>query len=494
MLQLGLRNTLTGDNANLFGSIAALFTFEDDGAHWLYSGAQANGTVTRFRLTETGPVENPAMVPISAPGSTYRIEDFATVTHDDAPRLLASGLDRESLIAFDIAPDGRLVSQVPVTDGLTGPVAQIHAVEIGGRDFLIAGARDSAGLGIYEYGGAGPFVQRDTITDHVKAAAADTADITSVAIGSETFVVTASATENGISSYRVDSTGRATLIDTLGAKDGLWLAGLDSVTPVTADGTEYVVVAGTNSSSLSLVRVNKMGVLFTADHAIDSLSSRFEKVDAVTGFSIENRGFVVAGGADDGLSLLEVLPDRSLFHHSVLVNSAGGALENISALASTTIGGTVQVVAAGQPGLTLATLEAGRVAGLIKGGGGADRLEGGAANDLLWADSGNDVLIGGAGDDILSGGAGRDELTGGAGADVFIFSGEAQRDVVTDFDVGEDRLDLGRWGRLYDVGSLTIQEQPDGAVISHGAKSLQLISADHAPLSVESFTNDSFLF
>ena len=80
---------------------------------------------------------------------------------------------------------------------------------------------------------------------------------------------------------------------------------------------------------------------------------------AVTGFEIGARGFVVAGGSDDGLSLFEVLPDRSLLERAPLVNVQGGALDSISALATTSFGSEVQVIAAGQPGLTLAVLDRG---------------------------------------------------------------------------------------------------------------------------------------
>ena len=67
---------------------------------------------------------------------------------------------------------------------------------------------------------------------------------------------------------------------------------------------------------------------------------------------------------------------------------------------------------------------------------------------MLRGLAGNNSLNGGAGADILIGGAGRDTLTGGAGADTFVLAdgdtGPAadERDLVTDFRVGTDKLDL----------------------------------------------------
>ena len=58
--------------------------------------------------------------------------------------------------------------------------------------------------------------------------------------------------------------------------------------------------------------------------------------------------------------------------------------------------------------------------------------------------SGEDVLIGNDGANVLTGGDGDDTLTGGDGADVFRFysSEGASTDVITDFTVGEDSIEL----------------------------------------------------
>jgi Ca2+-binding RTX toxin-like protein len=83
----------------------------------------------------------------------------------------------------------------------------------------------------------------------------------------------------------------------------------------------------------------------------------------------------------------------------------------------------------------------------LKGGSGADKLEGGVGADQLFGDSGADTLQGGAGDDRLMGGSDADVLTGGDGADTFVFSSVSQcrtgqADVITDFVLGVDHLDL----------------------------------------------------
>lgn len=86
---------------------------------------------------------------------------------------------------------------------------------------------------------------------------------------------------------------------------------------------------------------------------------------------------------------------------------------------------------------------------VLDGRGGNDVVEAGAGDDALFGGGGSDQLSGQAGDDLLVGGAGRDRLSGGEGGDVLDFDsrfetrvGAARRDVVSDFDRAEDRLDL----------------------------------------------------
>ncbi len=82
---------------------------------------------------------------------------------------------------------------------------------------------------------------------------------------------------------------------------------------------------------------------------------------------------------------------------------------------------------------------------LMWGGEGNDLVDGGAGDDQISGSGGNDILVAGAGNDRLIGGAGNDTMTGGAGADTFMFLPASGHDVVTDFRVNEDRIDLHRY-------------------------------------------------
>lgn len=76
------------------------------------------------------------------------------------------------------------------------------------------------------------------------------------------------------------------------------------------------------------------------------------------------------------------------------------------------------------------------------GGTGSDKLLGGDGADMLTGGEDNDELVGGSGADTLAGGDAADTLTGGVGADVFRFDDRWYNDRITDFQVGEDKIQL----------------------------------------------------
>lgn len=78
----------------------------------------------------------------------------------------------------------------------------------------------------------------------------------------------------------------------------------------------------------------------------------------------------------------------------------------------------------------------------VWGGDGNDTITGGGGADTFRGEGGNDVISGGRGKDVIVGGTGDDTLTGGGGPDQFIFDIGDGANVITDFEVGLDHLQI----------------------------------------------------
>jgi Ca2+-binding RTX toxin-like protein len=84
----------------------------------------------------------------------------------------------------------------------------------------------------------------------------------------------------------------------------------------------------------------------------------------------------------------------------------------------------------------------------ISGDRGIDLIYGGKGKDRIYGGNGNDILFGDGGNDYLCGEKGADTLIGGLGFDVFAIAigtgatGLAAADVITDFTLNQDKIDL----------------------------------------------------
>ncbi len=78
----------------------------------------------------------------------------------------------------------------------------------------------------------------------------------------------------------------------------------------------------------------------------------------------------------------------------------------------------------------------------IEGMGGRDRIVGLVGDDVLSGGDGNDVIFGNSGADLISGDDGNDRLIGQFAADTFVHDVGDDADLIQDFDVTEDMLDL----------------------------------------------------
>jgi len=100
-------------------------------------------------------------------------------------------------------------------------------------------------------------------------------------------------------------------------------------------------------------------------------------------------------------------------------------------------------------------------------------LMGGVGNDQLFGNSASNYLYGMGGNDTIYGGLGKDFMFGGVGSDTFVFASNSDaglnnnRDVITDFVAGTDKIDLSDIDAATG-SSLTLGWQPFTALLAPG--------------------------
>jgi Ca2+-binding RTX toxin-like protein len=177
----------------------------------------------------------------------------------------------------------------------------------------------------------------------------------------------------------------------------------------------------------------------------DTVSYRDSAIPAIVNLGL---GFGEASGSDRLISVESAegsrFGDRIIGSESSNTLSGGDGSDTLEGLGGDDLlwGGMGDDALSGGQGIDYLIGDAGD--DVLSGGSEGDRLFGGAGSDGLYGDQGNDRLDGGAGQDRLRGGVGSDTMTGGTEADTFVFMALAagERDTITDFQRGQDKIDL----------------------------------------------------
>ncbi|WP_370738578.1 calcium-binding protein, partial [Pseudoruegeria aquimaris] len=402
-------------------SINDLLLMDVDGEKRLYSASRDGVLVFDISTFPTPVLLDQASRPAMENGLPPPMS-LTDITIGDARYLLPSTIPGGLMRVYALSDDGQVDRQVALRfpAPVSGTLSGFTSVDVGGQTYLFAGLREGSGLQRWRLGES---LQIETAY-HVPDTAARFADrisATAVAeLGATRYLFTASASESGLSAYRVRDDGA--LLDTahIGARDGLGISGPTALATATVQGGTYVLMGCSASSTISVFRLLPGGQLLLTDHLADTLATRFGRLQALETATVAGRTYVVAGGGDDGVSLFLLTQDGRLLLRDTFVDGAVTSLRNISAMALMPEGNNLRIYASSgsEPGITALTYSPGP-AGLTREGWlGADTLAGGSGADMLSGGPGNDSLAGAAGNDILLDGAGTDTLSGGIGADL----------------------------------------------------------------------------
>lgn len=421
-----------------------------------------------------------------------------TVIHNGATVLLAFGQSDWAIAGLTLEPGAELSDPTSFQWGPNGVglLSALHATTIAESTHIYAASMTGAGFSHYTINGDNEFILQGNFSQPGYQAEPDLIDIETLDFGTHQVLITASSSGDGIASYLLDAGGSPTLVSEHSADTVLPVGTPTKLATGTVGGQSFVIMASAGSSSLTVFEVNHTGTLTPVDHVIDNKFTRFADVTEMTTVEVGGRLYVIAGGSDDGLSLFTLLPDGTLVHLDTAWDTNATALQNISALEAVVVDGQIVVFATSETeeGITRFTIDPDPEGVTLTGGISNDTLTGGAASDILLGGFGDDTLSGAGGRDILSDGAGADILTGGAGADLFILCSDGTTDTITDFNPGQDKLDLSGYHMLYDASQLQITSTSWGATLTYQGEVLHVYRAGGGALNASHFqTKDTVL-
>ncbi|WP_281981277.1 calcium-binding protein [Thalassorhabdomicrobium marinisediminis] len=417
-----------------------------------------------------------------------------------APLLAALDIDGQTVVGyygpagsglqgFEISASGEMDSGSLFEAPPGETFSAVQSVRLGSETVIVTAAADTGSLTCWSVSASGQMIAlgaaplRDTGDGTVNAMAA-------LDVGGRSFVLTVDAQHNALSSFEVMTGAALQRVDTLDALSGnLPIADPTALVVAQVAGVDFALLASASSNSITVVTVSEAGVLAVADHVIDGRNTRFEGITALDAVTVGDQVFVIAGGADDGISLLMLLPTGRLLHLETIADSLTTTLNNVSAITATSVDGKLEIVVASQSerGVTRFTIDPGEIGTTQVAAPAGEVLYGDGTNEVLVGQGGDDSLTGRAGADILIDGAGSDRLRGGQGADTFVFVADGEVDYVEDFNIAEDRLDLTAFTYLRNMDQLTLETMSKGIRVIYGDETVIVRSHDGNPIDTAQF-------
>ncbi|PIB25649.1 hypothetical protein BFP76_00495 [Amylibacter kogurei] len=484
-------------NSNLVG-VNDFAVFFSGSRVFLITGSEAQGNFGIYYIySDAAPRRRGGLAQGDETGSNT-LNGFELITHNGETFLLTSGRYDDSAALVPIDSTGKLDNEFNITGDTTdyGHFALTHTVQLDGKTFTFVIRNGQSGIESYRIMNDLSFREKRGYDDTNDTHLGDVTAMDSVTIGDRTFLITVSGIDAGIQTYVVGRHGNLRARDTISPDHGAGLALSTDVDIVAVGEMHFAVLTSAGTNSVTVYHINNHGHLTQTDHVLDGRDTRFQDASIVETIAHHGRAYVFVAGSDDGITVFELTSDGQLQLREVLADDFETALNNISTMELVILDDTIQlfVGSSSEHAMTQFTYTPQNTGYVINGAGDADNLIGSTDNDIMFGAGNGDQINGRAGDDMIDGGAGRDILTGGTGNDTFVFAPDGRRDIITDFQLGKDVIDLSQFELVGHVDSLDIRSRSFGAVIVIGGETIRIENHREERFYADDFSNEDFIF
>ncbi len=385
------------------------------------------------------------------------------VALDGGPVLLATGRYGTLIEGWQISDQGSLVAPRPLNlhGAAPGALLAFDQAWLGSQHLFLTASRHAAGVQVWSREGDGLHeVSQQGMADSLAPGAVQALAIARP--GDMSHVLALDVLSHTLVSFALEPGGRLGIPNRLDLRDGLHIAAPTHLEVIEAGGASFAIIGAAGSSSITVVSLAPNGRMQVTDQVNDSIETRFAGLTVLKVLEAEGTTYVLAGGTDNGLSLMML--------------SAGGRLVHLASL-----GDEMREMA----------------------------LQGLSDAEMLWRQGGLDIFVAG---EVLPGqtlaGRGITQLriepealvptlhfssegrihTGTPGPDLFVVHGQGEGDRINGFDPDNDRLDLSGMGRFYSLEDLQITPTATGAVFRFGTSQVTVNTADGRGLSADDFS------
>jgi hypothetical protein len=292
---------------NVISGICDLKIVVQGGKTLLYTATRAGGGVMALDIGSTMTLLDQENI---SPGLSLPAEaTIETVTINGTTHLVVTGANQAGVNAFAITATGTLGAPIQLPGSLSGAISAQAVLQIGGTTYFYAARMNESTIYTYSVAANGTMTLVGSKVLDAAHPGVDIGSMIPVTVGSQKFLVSLSLEADVVRAFPVAGNGTLGNPTAVGAPQGLGINEPSAVEVVEMGGTTYLIVGSVNSSSISVIGLAADGTMFVTDHVIDTLDTRFQGVQALATAQVGDRVFVIAGGGDNGITVLTLMPD-----------------------------------------------------------------------------------------------------------------------------------------------------------------------------------------